>query len=269
MPVVAVPESRQLDVLAELLERRGMGVIRCPLVAILDAPDAEPVCAWIERLIESPPDLLVVYTGEGIKRLLGFAERAGRRDAFIAALAQTPMLTRGPKPVRVLRSIDLAPAYPAAAPTTAGIMMTLDTLKLEGKRVAVQFYGAEPNNELMQYFAKRQLAPDIVMPYVYASDTDERSVVELIKSIQNHDVDAIAFTSMAQVERLFGVAKHAGLEDGLSEGLRAIVVAAVGPVVAEALHARKIAVDVMPETTFFMKPLVTRLVERLHGIAAD
>ena len=37
--VVAVPEARQLDVLASLLERRGASVLRCPLVSILDSPD--------------------------------------------------------------------------------------------------------------------------------------------------------------------------------------------------------------------------------------
>ena len=222
------------------------------------------MCAWIDRLIAEPPDLLIVYTGEGIYRLLGFAERAGRREALVAALAATPMLTRGPKPVRALRSIDLAPAHAAAEPTTAGIIKTLDSLPLEGKRIGVQFYGADPNLELMAYLASRGVAPDIVMPYVYASDVDERSVVDLIRQIANHRVDAIAFTSMAQVERLFEVAARADLEESLSAGLKTLIVAAVGPVVAEALRSRDIDVDVMPDSTFFMKPLVTRLVERLE-----
>ena len=265
MAVVAVPESRQLDVLAELLERRGLGVLRCPLVAILDAPDPDPVCAWIERLIATPPDLLIVYTGEGITRLLGFAERAGRRDEFVDALARTPMLTRGPKPVRVLRSLELTPRHPAAAPTTAGIIETLESLPLENKRVAVQFYGADPNTELMNYLATREIVPDIVMPYVYASDSDERSVIALIDQIIGQGVDAIAFTSMAQVDRLFDVSRRAGLESKLIEGLQTLVVAAVGPVAADALRERGIAVDVMPDTTFFMKPLVTRLVARLES----
>src|SRR5215470_35645 len=84
--VIAVPESRQLDVLASLLEKRGARVLRCPLVGIKDAPDSAPVVAWIERLIAHPADLFVIYTGEGIERLLGFAQRAGVEDAFVAAL---------------------------------------------------------------------------------------------------------------------------------------------------------------------------------------
>src|SRR5690606_13451367 len=60
---VAVPEARQLDVLAGLLERRGAAVLRCPLVAIRDAPDEAPIVAWLERQIASPPDYAVFYTG--------------------------------------------------------------------------------------------------------------------------------------------------------------------------------------------------------------
>ena len=75
--VVAVPEARQLDVLAGLLERRGARVLRCPLIGIADSPDEAAVVGWIERLVEQRADLVVFYTGEGVERLAGFAERAG------------------------------------------------------------------------------------------------------------------------------------------------------------------------------------------------
>jgi|SRR5688572_9360240 len=111
--VVAVPESRQLDVLAGLLERRGATVLRCPLVDILDSPDEQGVLAWIERLIATPTDLVVFYTGEGVRRLMGFADRAGRERELVAALARTPKLTRGPKPKRALAEHKLAPEHDA------------------------------------------------------------------------------------------------------------------------------------------------------------
>src|SRR5256885_8420178 len=42
---IAVPETRELEVFAAMLERRGASVVRCPLVAIRDAPDPAPVLA--------------------------------------------------------------------------------------------------------------------------------------------------------------------------------------------------------------------------------
>ncbi|MGH8275300.1 MAG: hypothetical protein ACRETH_01240, partial [Steroidobacteraceae bacterium] len=43
---VAVPETRELEMFAAMLERRGASVVRCPLVAIRDAPDPQPVLAF-------------------------------------------------------------------------------------------------------------------------------------------------------------------------------------------------------------------------------
>ncbi|HEX7235928.1 MAG TPA: uroporphyrinogen-III synthase, partial [Gammaproteobacteria bacterium] len=122
--VVAVPEARQLDVLASLLERRGAAVLRCPLVGIVDSPDEAGVLAWIERLTGTPTDLVVFYTGEGVQRLVGFARRANREAPFVAALARTPKLTRGPKPKRALKALELEPEHVAAEPTTAGMIDT-------------------------------------------------------------------------------------------------------------------------------------------------
>ncbi|EQD61230.1 uroporphyrinogen III synthase HEM4, partial [mine drainage metagenome] len=50
---------------AALLERRGARVIRCPLVAIRDAPDPAPVLAWCRRFVAGEFDDLILLTGEG------------------------------------------------------------------------------------------------------------------------------------------------------------------------------------------------------------
>ncbi len=97
---VAIPETRQLDLLADMLEQRGAEVIRCPLVAILDAPDPEPIEAWLKDFIARPYDDLILLTGEGLRRLVGFADRAGLKDDFVEAINRARTITRGPKPDR-------------------------------------------------------------------------------------------------------------------------------------------------------------------------
>ena len=47
--------------------------------------------------------------------------------------------------------------------------------------------------------------------------------------------------------------------------MRKTLVAAIGPVVAEALRASGFAVNAMPEESYFMKPLVTLLEKELGG----
>lgn len=260
-PRVALPETRQLDVLAGLLERRGVEVVRCPLIAIRDSPDRAGVVAWLERFAAGTMDLVIVYTGEGIRRLMGFADEAGLKDRFVAALASTPLLTRGPKPARELRLLQITPAHPAIAPTTDGILETLAGIELEGRRVGVQLYGAEPLPQLIDYLAGRGATVDSVAPYIYASESDDQAVIAMLSQAAAGEIDAIAFTSKAQVERLAGLAMQAGI--AIAEAFDGIIVAAVGPVVADELEALGLNVDVMPESDFFMKPMVSALMQRI------
>ena len=265
-PVVALPETRQLNVLAELLERRGASVVRCPMVAILDSPDADSVVGWIRRFIDDPMDLFIIYTGEGVERLLKFAARAELKDEFIAALARTRKLARGPKPGRALRKVSLKPEIAALAPTTDGVIETLNSLTLENARVGVQLYGRDPNDTLMNYLTPRSGTVDCVAPYVYASEVDDVQVTDLIGRMSAGEIDAIAFTSKSQVDRLRKLARRSGLGQALDTALARMTVAAIGPVVAEQLRGVGVRVDVMPQKAWFMKPLVTELTRTLAGI---
>src|SRR3954462_2194774 len=98
--VIALPEPRELDRLATLLEAEGARTWRCPLVAILDTPDSAPVEAWVREVAAGKLDDAIFLTGEGLRRLLATAERLGLRADLIAALGRVRKITRGPKPAR-------------------------------------------------------------------------------------------------------------------------------------------------------------------------
>ena len=85
---IAVAESRELEVFATLLERRGARVLRYPLVTILDAPDPTPVLAWLRHFATGGGDDLVLLTGEGLRRLHACLRRHEPRleEDFLAAL---------------------------------------------------------------------------------------------------------------------------------------------------------------------------------------
>ena len=263
--VVALPESRQLDVLADLFERRQAVVHRVPLVSILDAPDQEPVIAWLERFIAEPPDRLIILTGEGVRRLVAAANRVGLEDAFLSALASVCKICRGPKPGRVLKELGLSADILAAEPTTAGIIITLKTLELTNSRISVQLYGEDPNTPLMDYLSACQLRScDSVAPYIYASNSDTEKVQALILQMNLGAIDLIAFTSKSQISRLFAVAKKEGLKSELQQGLSRTTTAAIGPVVRDELLRCGCEVQIMPNSSYFMKPLV-RAAERMYA----
>ncbi|MFT7491514.1 MAG: uroporphyrinogen-III synthase [Pseudohongiellaceae bacterium] len=253
---IALPESRQLDVLANLFEKRGATLLRCPLVSILDSPDSFIIEAWLKAFILSPPDLFIVLTGEGIKRLVGFAERAGILEAWSAALGGVYILARGPKPNRALKSLKLQANELAIEPTTDGIIKSLENKDLSQLKVSVQLYGEDPNEKLQYYLKSRGASFEVVAPYIYASDVDTEKVVELIQALASQQINIICFTSKAQYLRLELVAKHSGLSHLLKTGLLQTKIVAVGPVVADQLSANGYDIAAMPKEKYFMKPMV-------------
>ncbi len=258
---IAIPETRELDVFSAMLERRGATVLRCPLVAILDAPDPGPVLDWIRRFNAAAFDDLVVLTGEGLRRLLGCIERnePALRSEFLAQLARVRKITRGPKPARVLRELGLKPDIAAETPTTAGVIAALREQELRGRSVGVQLYGVEPNRPLTTFLEAAGAKVATVAPYVYADKADDAAVRALLTRMSAGKVDVIAFTSTPQVERLFAV----GAADLVKAAFEHTEVAAIGPVVAEALSRHGIAVSLMPQDSFFMKPLTSAMAAAL------
>jgi uroporphyrinogen-III synthase len=260
---VAVPETRELELFAAMLERRGASVLRCPLVAIRDAPDPAPVLAFARAFAAGSCEDLILTTGEGLRRILTCIERhePTLREAFLQALARVRKITRGPKPARALRELSLKPDLAADPPTTAGIIACLGGQSLRGRRIGVQLYGSEPNLPLMDYLHEAGATVLTVAPYVYADASDDAAVHALLARLEAGEVDAIAFTSTPQVERLFAVAPASAVSGALAHTL----VAAVGPVVAQALARHGIEAHLVPEDSFFMKPLTSALEEALRA----
>ena len=146
----------------------------------------------------------------------------------------------------------------AAAPTTEGVIATLRKESLGGLTVGFTLYG-EPNPTLVDFLNSVGATVRPVLPYIYAPAADAHRVVDLINQMDAGEVDAIVFTSSAQSDRLFEVAKTHHLENELRQGLDKARVAAVGPVMAETLHDKAVRVDVCPEQGFVMKNLVAQL----------
>ena len=148
---IALPESRELDRLAQLMTEEGATTLRCPLIAIKDAPDPRPIEVWLRALSAGGMDDVIFLTGEGLRRLLAVADRIGLRAETVAALAAARKITRGPKPARALKEIGLSSDLPAAVPTSAGVIDELRALDLKGRRVGVQLYGEGPNRPLVEF----------------------------------------------------------------------------------------------------------------------
>ena len=260
---IAVPETRELQMMTGMLQSLGATVLSCPMVGILDTPNVEAVNKWLQQLAAGEMDDLVLMTGDGVRRLLGFAERAGMSASVLAAFSKARKFTRGPKPVRALTEVGLRTDVPSTAPTTEGIIDTLSKLNLSGRRVGVQLYGEDPNLRLIDYLKSAGALAFPVAPYIYAPVADEERVADLIEKMASGQLHMIAFTSASQVKRIQEVAKNRKIEEKLSAAFQKTRVAAIGPVVAQELITNGVRVDLMPPSSFILKQFMQDIVAAL------
>jgi uroporphyrinogen-III synthase len=145
------------------------------------------------------------------------------------------------------------------------VIDALAALDMRGRRVGLQLYGEEPNRPLVDALEAAGATVHTVAPYIYAPASDGARVVALIDALDAGRVDAIAFTSASQVDRLWQVGREGGPEGEarLARGLAQVRVAAIGPIVVEALSARGVRIDIVPEKSFVMRRLVNAIVESL------
>ncbi len=255
---IALAEGRQLEELAQMLEQEGASILRCPMVSILNPPEVEPVVAWLKQLAQNKFDYVIFFTGEGVRRLLNIAEDAGIKPEVLAGLEKTRLLTRGPKPVKALREVNLKPTVVADAPTTEGVISSLGKEDLKGKIVGVQLYSPS-NPALEKYLSKAGATMAATLPYIYAPAADADSVANLIGHMSRGEVNFLVLTSSPQVDRLFEVAGDRNLQSELGLAFEKTRIAAVGPVVAENLHKKQAPVHICPSQGFVMKNLVKHI----------
>lgn len=251
---ILIPESRELDLFASMLAAEGAIPARCPLVRITDLDDTAQASRWIDQVIAEPPDYMIFLTGDGVRKLVELA--GDRQDALIAVFGQARIVTRGPKPVRALREIGLVPSLTAPEPTSQGILAALTTQDLAGHRVGVQLYPGDGTRALVAGLTARGTDLLPVTPYRYASETETTTVADTIRALAAGRFGLVAFTSSAQLDRLFSVAQETGLTSQLTLGLSRTPIAAVGPVMEKALIERGLHSVVTPASSFHLKPLV-------------
>jgi len=256
---ILVPESRELDLFAGMLEAQGARAWRCPLIGIADLDDDNQAQAWIARMIAAPFDLTILLTGEGLRRLVSLC--GPRQDAFIAALGKSRTVTRGPKPARALREIGLTPGLAAAVPTSQGVLESLAQEPLEGRRIGVQLYPGDGGLPLVEALRGRGAQVFPVTPYRYVTQTESQQVATAIKDLAAGKIGMIAFTSSPQIDRLFAVAKESRLLPELAQGLAKTQIAAIGPVMEQALAVHGLSSAIHPATSFHLKPMINAIVE--------
>jgi uroporphyrinogen-III synthase len=186
-------------------------------------------------------DLVILLTGVGTRALLATIEHVrGTREGFVQALRRTKVAARGPKPLAVLREIEVPAWLTAPEPNTwRELVAALDSrrseLPLAGLRVAVQEYGVS-NPDLLAALRERGARVVPIPVYQWALPEDLEPLRAACHALASGGVDVALFTTATQVVHLLKVAETMGLGPRVSDGLRQIVVASIGPTTSEELR---------------------------------
>jgi uroporphyrinogen-III synthase len=167
----------------------------------------------------------------------------GAREPFIEALRRTKVAVRGPKPLAVLRELQVAAWVTAPEPNTwRDLIATLDVSapeSLRGARVAVQEYGAT-NAELVGALEARGAHVTLVPVYQWTLPDDLEPLRAGIRSLTDGEVDVALFTTGTQVVHLTQVADLMRLGTPVRNALARTIVASIGPTTSEELRRQGI-----------------------------
>jgi uroporphyrinogen-III synthase len=243
-------ESRRAPEMAKLIANYGgqatvsPSMQEIPLESNLEAQD------FARKLDSNGFDMVIFLTGVGARALTRVAETVYPRDQFVAALQRVPLVARGPKPVAALKEMGVQVTLAVPEPNTwrellQALDQKADSLPLDGRRIAVQEYGAS-NAELLAGLQQRGAQVTPVPVYQWALPDDTGPLRSAISAIARGEIDVALFTTSVQVIHLLQIAAEMNLEQAVRTAFARIVVGSIGPVTSEELQARGIAPDFEP-----------------------
>jgi uroporphyrinogen-III synthase len=151
--------------------------------------------------------------------------------------------------VAALKALGLKPNLVAPEPNTWQDLVTLldAQLPIAGRALAVQAYG-KVNQPLLAALQARGARVRSVAIYAWELPVDTAPLASAVDVLSRGDADVVMFTAAQQVEHLFQIAERDGKADALAAALRSrVVCASIGPIMSEALEARGLPVDLVPE----------------------
>src|SRR5688500_8801023 len=213
--------------MASIVESYGGRPLVAPSMREVPLESNAEAVAFADGLIRGDFDVVVLLTGVGTRALLDVVQRVrGSRDPFVEALRKVRIVARGPKPVAVLRELNIQPSVTAPEPNTwREVLAALDAQtqaesgeSLRGMRVAVQEYGAS-NPDLLAGLEARGVRVTAVPVYQWALPDDLEPLRTAVRAIAAGELDVALFTTATQVVHLLKVAGSVQMEAAVRDGL--------------------------------------------------
>lgn len=244
---VASFESRMAAEMTRLIERHGGKPTVGPALREIPLEDNSTALRFGEQLLAEGLDVLILLTGAGTTTLFDILHSRYSKDDLVAALKNTVLIARGPKPVAALKALGFQPTLTVPEPNTwVDVVSTVDTFRsVSGLRVAVQEYG-QSNPDLLE--ALKQRGADVIPVPIYrwALPEDTGPLRRVLGEILAGHVQVMLVTNAAQIDHVMQVLEQEGTTTQFKEACKKLVVASIGPTASERLRHYELHVDLEP-----------------------
>jgi len=237
-------ESRRAMEIAELIRRQGGDPFVAPSMREAPIENNPEAFAFAERLFRGEFDMMILLTGVGTRALDKVLASRYPRQAFAEALRKITVVARGPKPLALLREMQVPVAVAVPEPNTWRELLAATAARPE-RNIAIQEYG-KSNPELLAGLRARGAEVTAVRVYQWDLPEDTAPLREAVRRIADSHADVAMFTTSIQLTHLFRIAAEAGMEEAVHNNLRRMVIASIGPTTTEALEEFGLVPDIVP-----------------------
>ena len=260
-------ESRRAREIEAMIRRLEGDAFVAPSVQERALEDHRDAVRFVERLESDEFDLVICMTGAGLAFLRDIVAARMPVERLAAALRRVAIVSRGPKPVPLLRALSVPIHVVVPEPNTWKEIVEAVAARSE-RRIAVQEYG-RPNLEMNAALERLGAQVTSIAIYRWELPDDREPLREAARRLVGRRFDVVIFTSSIQLDHLLEVARDLGIEDDVLEALRDdIAIASVGPVMTATLQSYGLPADIVPNHPK-MGPLVKAASEAADAVLCE
>lgn len=242
--VLSLESRRSKDIESLILRQHGVPFV-APSVKERALEDHSIAFGFVEQLEAGAFDMVILMTGVGLAFLKDIVTAQMPAERLGAALRRTTIVSRGPKPVPVLRQLQVPVAVMIPEPNTWKEIVTAVAARPE-RRIAVQEYG-RPNLEMNAALEALGATVTAVALYRWELPDDLEPLSRAARGLAAGEFDVVVFTSSIQLDHLLEVARRLNVESEVLNALsHRVAIASVGPVMTAWLEAKGLPPDIIP-----------------------
>jgi uroporphyrinogen-III synthase len=259
-------ESRRAEDMHKLIVRYGGNALVAPSVSERPLQLNDEIRSWMQRLLQGDFDLFIAMTGVGLTYLRDALATEYDVEDFAVALRRITVVSRGSKPIPLLREMKVPVAMQIPEPNTWREVLGALRERPE-QRITIQEYGTS-STELEKELRSLGRQVSSVSIYRWELPEDQAPLEDAVVRIAECSCDVVLFTTSVQLTHLLLVAGRMGREADVLRSLqRDIAIVSIGPIATAALEEKGIRPEIVPLHPK-MGAMVRTASEQAHAVLA-